>query len=251
MYLNNEHIWEMTMHTLKIALYDYFYTQTNDLTKILQSYQECLIDLTTYNKSNSLIRDLNTTCYDIYFLTIETLEEDVFDLVKTIQASNIYALIILISDSSTRITEAVHLHIFDYLTTPLTTSIHHNLNHILALYNKTKPYFYFSHKKVLFSVLKKDILFFEKRGRYVLLHTVNRDYQYISTTKELFNQITNDFLQIHHSYIINPNYFSELRQNQITLVRSDGVDKKSYILPVSRKYQKKVKNKITAYINKS
>jgi DNA-binding LytR/AlgR family response regulator len=52
-------------------------------------------------------------------------------------------------------------------------------------------------------IMLKDILFFEALSDYILIHTKDHQYIFLSTMKSLILRLPAEFVRIHRSYIIN------------------------------------------------
>ncbi|WP_432205701.1 LytTR family DNA-binding domain-containing protein, partial [Enterococcus faecalis] len=59
----------------------------------------------------------------------------------------------------------------------------------------------------------KDIIYFEKDKRQVLIHTVGVIYKPYMSTKQINEQLDTNFVQVHSSFIINYAYIKELGKN--------------------------------------
>lgn len=87
----------------------------------------------------------------------------------------------------------------------------------------------------------KEIIFFEKNGRKVLIHTKTQTYTTLMSTKEIKKEIPDYFIQAHSSYIFNVNYFYKLEGTTITLVVNEMTFDD---IPVSRKFKTNLKQNI-------
>lgn len=60
-------------------------------------------------------------------------------------------------------------------------------------------------KTEVFLVPEDDILFFEKRNKEVLIHTYDRIYVCHESLKEIMHHLSENFIRVHSSYIVNFN----------------------------------------------
>ncbi|MCD3482976.1 LytTR family DNA-binding domain-containing protein [Streptococcus equi] len=55
------------------------------------------------------------------------------------------------------------------------------------------------------------MIYFEKEGRKVLIHTKDKTYSTFLSTKALLKELPEQFIQTHHSYVFNVNYSINLK----------------------------------------
>lgn len=80
-----------------------------------------------------------------------------------------------------------------------------------------------------------DILFIKSYNNYIEIYTNKRKYLERNSLENICNTIDSEnFIQVHRSYVINLNYAKELKTNQIVL--------EDFEVPVSRKYYKDLKS---------
>ena len=89
-------------------------------------------------------------------------------------------------------------------------------------------------KNITKKVKVKDILFAKKEDHYLELHTEEGSKLLRSTVSEFLENVTDDFLQIHRSYIVNKNF--------VTGVSSKSVTVGTLELPISLSYKDAVKD---------
>ncbi|MFK7934364.1 MAG: LytR/AlgR family response regulator transcription factor, partial [Saprospiraceae bacterium] len=70
----------------------------------------------------------------------------------------------------------------------------------------------------IFKVKIADIDYIESMQNYVKIHTNERRFMVLMTLKELMQQLpTNDFYQIHRSYIIHLNKIEKIEQQEVVI----------------------------------
>ena len=118
--------------------------------------------------------------------------------------------------------EAFELEAFDYLVKPISfdrflKAINNAKKRLREQNSKTETAKLFTIKegKRIYKVELSAIYLAQAYGDYVRLYTKEKTY----LTKDKFNNIkavlTDDFLQVHRSYIINLTYFDYLEGNQV------------------------------------
>jgi len=89
---------------------------------------------------------------------------------------------------------------------------------------------------VMVKLMPSEILFIEALGDYVKVITPEKKHVVHSTMKAFMAKLTDDFIRIHKSYIINFNKIQKLEENTVKIA--------TYELPVSRTNKKELKEKI-------
>ncbi|MFY7670560.1 LytR/AlgR family response regulator transcription factor [Tenacibaculum sp. MEBiC06402] len=113
--------------------------------------------------------------------------------------------------------------IVDYLVKPFSfdrflKSIHkveQTLNRI-----QTKPtnhYIFLNIDKTLHKVTLEDILFIESDRNYLTFVTPNKKYVFIDSLKNWNSKLTDSFIQVHKSYIVNLNHIDRISGNEINI----------------------------------
>ncbi len=98
--------------------------------------------------------------------------------------------------------------------------------------------------KKFVSIKVKDILFFERQGRYTNIYTKDNVYQTKDKLDEIENELDSDeFVRCHNSYLIP--------LAQIKEYKRDKVDIMEYDIPISRHYQQKMRDRYMKYLETS
>lgn len=88
-------------------------------------------------------------------------------------------------------------------------------------------------KSLTVKVKVNNILYAKKEDHYLVLHLGNEKKMIRSTVQEFLDNVTDDFLQVHRSYIINKNFVSGF-SNKVVKIRDTEI-------PISLSYLKEVK----------
>ncbi|WP_231217467.1 LytTR family DNA-binding domain-containing protein [Streptococcus equi] len=67
------------------------------------------------------------------------------------------------------------------------------------------------------------------------MHTKDKTYSTFLSTKALLKELPEQFIQTHHSYVFNVNYFYKFENNDITLAIDNT---RFFIIPISRKLRR-------------
>ncbi len=136
--------------------------------------------------------------------------------------------------------EAFGVRAFHYLLKPLTGDKFNDvfreaLRHIENARTKTEKTITVKTKKEVVSLKLSDIIYFEKTGHSIKIHTLHRDLSYYDNFKNLLAMLgAETFIQCHQGYIANTSRITGFRDK--TLYLDDHSE-----LPVSRTYTDAVK----------
>mgnify|MGYP005991804777 CR=1 FL=1 len=82
----------------------------------------------------------------------------------------------------------------------------------------------------------KDILYAKKEDQYLSVHLNDKKHLMRITTKSFLDMVTNDFIQVHRSYIINKNFVSGFSNK---LIKINDIE-----IPISLSYLKNVQKEL-------
>ncbi|MNT60759.1 LytTr DNA-binding domain protein [compost metagenome] len=91
----------------------------------------------------------------------------------------------------------------------------------------------FTFNKVLYSLSFREIIYFEKNKRRVLIHTPSDTYETMLPTTALLSKVNDNFVQVHTSFIVNVRYIKQISHNTI-VTNLNG--KQTVEIPISRKF---------------
>ena len=108
----------------------------------------------------------------------------------------------------------------------------------IKLYGDKNVFFEYQVGKQTYRIAQKEILYFRSNARKIEMVTVNGEKEFYGRMQDVEKQLDRSrFWCVHKSYIINTQYISEYRFNQIILTSKD-------VIPVSQAYRSTVRNKI-------
>ncbi len=88
-----------------------------------------------------------------------------------------------------------------------------------------------------------DIMFFERQGRYTIIHTVDEVYKTKNTLNEIEEKLdAKDFVRCHNSYIVSLSNIKEYQRDRITI--------NEYKVPISRQYQVSTREVFKDYVQR-
>lgn len=127
-------------------------------------------------------------------------------------------------------------HIDDYLSVAIKKAaieINKTHNTLLSVYwNKVKT-----------DIIMKNIIYIERNKRTSIIHTNENNFKTAKSLDKLINELSDDFVIVHKSYIVNMNYIK-------TINSSDILMKNGMSIPLSRSHQNIVKTRFTDYLIK-
>lgn len=183
-----------------------------------------------------------------FFLDIQLIDYSGLELAKQIRSLKDYSFtpIVFITAIPTRELEAFKkTYCYDYIIKPFTyDEIEKVFKRILIDYiegakdegdNDSKLPLKFKGYTQLINL--KDIVYVEYSNRKILIHTKKESIKYLSMPLKKFKlQLSNDFIQVHQSMIINKLYISkiDLSNRNIKLTGSDNE------IPIGRSFTKEV-----------
>ncbi len=91
-----------------------------------------------------------------------------------------------------------------------------------------------------FRIPMKEILYFMSMDKKILMMKRDGQEEFYGKLKNMPEQLSEDFLMIHQSYIIHREYVSEYSYESVTMMNGD-------VLSISKPYRKEVRAKIKQY----
>ncbi|WP_232731479.1 LytR/AlgR family response regulator transcription factor [Tenacibaculum sp. SZ-18] len=178
--------------------------------KLIAAFQTAL-DANTFLKENNV---------DFLFLDINLPDILGIDFIKTIK--NPPQVIITTAYPNYAVDSFELPTIVDYLVKPFSfdrflKSIH-KVEHIINR-QEVKPnnHVFLNIDKTLHKILLSDVLFIESDRNYLTFVTQLKKYVFIDSLKTWNSKLTDDFIQIHKSYIINVNHIDKIAGNEISM----------------------------------
>lgn len=172
---------------------------------------------------------------DLLFLDINMPECDGFEVAKYIRENNVDVDIIFVTVSAEHVFEGYVYRAFSYILKPVDSK---RLEDEIARYMNER----FSGSNCLHvtinnkkeHILLDKVLYFEGDGRKIRIHQKGEEMSFYAKMSDLELMLeTYGFVRCHQSYIVNKKYIKGCSRTEIKL--------DSETLPVSRKYQEKVR----------
>lgn len=177
---------------------------------------------------------------DILFLDIELFKmtgTEVGSYIRN-QLDNMSMQIIYISGKASYAQQLFKTQPLDFLVKPvLQQQINDVMDMAARIIKKRNSKFEFKQGKDYYYIPMGDIIYLESNGRKVKVVTLKKTFEYYGRLKETVKRLSEDFILIHKSYIINKEYVFRYTYEMVELV--DGT-----ILSISLANRKLVRDKI-------
>lgn len=174
---------------------------------------------------------------DILFLDIELLSMTGIDVGNYIRNNleNNGLQIIYISGNSTHARQLFKTQPLDFLVKPiLQEQIDEVLERAFKIITQKNTRFEFQCGKEYYYVPMGDIVYFVSQGRKIRIMTLKASYEFYGRLKEVSKNLSEDFITIHKSYVVNKTYIFRYTYEMVELV--DGT-----ILSISPANRKQVR----------
>lgn len=177
---------------------------------------------------------------DILFLDIELFKMTGIEVGAYIrnQLDNMGLQIVYISGKASYAQQLFKTQPLDFLVKPiLQAQIDEVMDMALKIVTKRNARFAFQQGKDYYYIPMGDIVYFESKGRKVKVVTMKAAFEFYGKLKNVMNCLSDDFIVIHQSYIINREYVFRYTYELVELVNGT-------ILTISLVNRKLVRDKL-------
>ncbi len=164
----------------------------------------------------------NNSC-DLIFLDIQMPELNGISFMKIMGDTHKYILTTAYSEYAM---EGYEHHVVDYLLKPVTfdrfyKSIIKAQERFSFSENKKEPYFFVKSSGQQHRIHYNEILYIESIKDYVNIRTADQEYIVLDTLKSLENQLSENFIRIHKSFIINLDKIKSIGAKKLMLAEQE------------------------------
>ena len=206
---------------LKIAICDDSRTDVEMLECSFDKLHQYPIEYDVYFSGKELLEyhTLHEEVYHLYIFDIEMPQINGLELAKEIRKRDAKALFVFLTSYTHYVMDVFDVITFDYISKPITSEkLESVLLKAMQYLNLIKQDFVFQFRKNQFRLNCDDILYFEKKGRQAVIHTISDTYKTNMTTEELWKQLDDKvFSHIHVSYIINLGHIKAIDGDEVVL----------------------------------
>lgn len=225
---------------LRIAVCDDSRTDVEMLESAFDRLRQYPVEYDVYFSGEELLKyhALHEEVYHLYIFDIEMPQLNGLELAKEIRMRDAKALFVFLTSYTQYVMDVFDVITFNYISKPITADkLESVLLKAMRYLNLIKQDFVFQFRKNHFRVSCDDILYFEKKGRQAVIHTVSDTYKTNMTTEELWEQLDDKvFSHIHVSYIINLKHIKAIEGDEVIL------DNEERFL-IARSHKKSLKEK--------
>lgn len=177
---------------------------------------------------------------DILFLDIELFKMTGIEVGSYIRnvLDNMGLQIIYISGKASYAMQLFKTQPMDFLVKPiLQEHIDHAIDMAINIIAKRKERFEFRVGKDYYYIVMGDIVYFESKGKKIKIVTSQGIYETYGKLKDILKGLTDDFIMIHQSYVINKEYVLRYTYEMVELTNGT-------ILTISKINRKQVRERI-------
>lgn len=177
---------------------------------------------------------------DLVFLDIELMRLSGIDLGHYIrkELNNINIQIVYISSKTSYVIKLFKTQPYDFLIKPIKESdLIQVLKGILKVTETKNQIFNYQNGREIYSIEYDDILYFKSDRHKVLAVTKDKEIVFYGKLNDVVGKVPPQFLLIHKSYLINRDYVIRYTFEFIEMKNHD-------MLPISKAYQKEVRDKL-------
>ena len=216
------------------------------LATIVRSIDDTLeVDITGY--AEEALKYANMKCYDTFLLDIQLKDYSGLELAKEIRNIDIYKMtpiIFITAIPTSEIMAFKEIHCYDYIIKPfreeqVRTALETVINYGIKNEDK-KEYFRLDQGRYSYSIDQNEIIYIESKSRKLIITTINETFKISTyTLYKLLDELSENFIQCHKSYIINMNYIEKIDtvDNLVTLKKIETS------IPIGRKYKDSLRGK--------
>ena len=177
---------------------------------------------------------------DILFLDIELFKMTGIEVGNYIRnvLDNMGLQIIYISGKASYALQLFKTQPMDFLVKPiLQEHIDHAMDMAIKIIKKRNERFEFRQGKDYYYIAMGDIVYFESKGKKIKIVTLHDTYEIYGRLKEIVKRLTDNFIMIHQSFVINKEYVLRYTYEMVELVNGT-------ILTISKVNRKQVRERI-------
>ena len=236
---------------IKIAVCDddpKFVGATQEYLEQLAKEEHYELEIECFLSGNELMREYEKgITFDLIYLDIEMNGADGIETAKWIRRKDYHVLIIYISSHDEYLRQLFEAEPFRFLSKPVGYEAFRVvfIQAAQRILEQQNNYFYFKTGKSMVKIPCKEILYFESARRKVIVHTLQRSYEYYDKLNTIEGRLKDmRFVRIHKAYLVNIDNVEAFQYERVAM--SDGT-----ILSISQKNRPRIRSEFWKYYNSS
>lgn len=227
---------------MKIAICDDNIEYINIIEKYLKGMENPKLEYDTFRSGEELISAYknNKANYDTIFLDMEMGELDGIDTANHIRQIDRHVIIVFVTSHKKYMQRSFECMPFRFLLKPVKFDDFNKVYGEICIKLKDKPgTIVFSENRSRIRVFCDNIIFFESRLHWIVIHTKDgKEYKIRKTIKELIETIDTDtFIRIHRAFIVNLSHIYKISESDVIMHHYNNP------IPISRTYKKELTDK--------
>lgn len=219
-----------------------FCTEIEEYVREYAEKEKITVEIEIFTSGEALFETMkNENTIDLLFLDIELGGIDGVEVGRRLREKieNEAMQIVYVSSKESYAMQLFHIRPFDFLTKPITMEkITKVMSEYKRLFIDRNMFFSYQVGKSTYRVSENEILYFQCEGKKIQVITMKDKREYYGKMADVEKQITaNKFCAVHKSYIVNINYVSEFRPDEVVMCNGTRI-------PISQSMRKKVREKI-------
>lgn len=225
---------------MQIAVCDDSREYLNVMEEYFDKLTDIKFDYDLFESGEDLIRLYETDYadYDAIFLDMEMKKLDGIETANLIRKKDKHVIIVFVTNHTKYMQKSFECAPFRFLVKPISfDDLQKVFDEIYFKLNEERKTFVFCENKIRIRLFCDDIIFFENRSHWILIHTKERIYKICKSLSDLYSNLDKSmFCRVYKSFIINYNYVKAIKENDIILYEYD------IPIPLSRTYKKELVN---------
>lgn len=222
----------------KIAVCDDDKNMRDSIAAMLGSHNRASELAITYTESCEDLLDMlmDGRSFDLIIIDIMSGRMDGIRLGRTLrlELNNNMTQILYISDEQHHAMQLFDLRPLNFMVKPLSRrKLLSCVDTAMELCSSADGCLDFAINHTEYMIPFREIRFVESSNKQVIVHSVSGDFSYYGKLDEV--NVSEDFVRIHKSYLVNSRY--------VRLLRSDSVSLDGEVLPISRSYRRAVRDR--------
>lgn len=173
---------------------------------------------------------------DIYFIEVEKMDDlNILNQLKTLDSTLIYIIGPRNFDIVSRCLE-LQTHLY-FVKDDFSNELIKHEKLIQRHIQKNFQYYIYQRNGVISKIRLSQMYYIESLRHQIIIHSINGEMVERKPLSQFIKELkSNDFVQIHKSFIVNKNFIKEIKSQEVIL-------KDMTVLPIGRSYKSTLQNK--------